>query len=366
VHVFRSLVTRDYVLAASMGDLAGPTPLLVRVHSSCVTSESYGSGDCDCVQQLDMALERIARAGRGVVFYLMQEGRGAGFLAKARDRMIVQASGNRLTTFEAYAQIGIEKDQRRYDEVGFACRLLGVSAPLMLLTNNPDKVAALADAGAPIATVVPLREAPSPLNVAYLDAKSRSGHALPAAGMSAAPLPEPVTCIEPKPLHDAPHLVHVASYLLPVLMRDGAGGPHWFWLHAYHDGTTGRERVVLAYGSSAEPALVRIQRVALLERLQVRSGGVHRRRWDAFVRALVRHGTGCAVLEPLDDVTDTPDDHAPDAASLTLLAAHVGRRRARPLLVGDDERAAAPVVEAALAARGVPTGGALALADGGR
>src|SRR4029453_15909931 len=117
----------DYALAVAMGDLTGAAPLLARIHSSCITSESYGGGDCDCVQQLDTALERIARAGRGVVFYLMQEGRGAGFLAKARDRMIVQASGNRLTTFEAYAQMGIEKDQRRYDEVGFACRLLGVT-----------------------------------------------------------------------------------------------------------------------------------------------------------------------------------------------------------------------------------------------
>jgi len=179
-------------------------------------------------------------------------------------------------------------------------------------------------------------------------------------------LPAPVPRIDPTPIRDAPHLVHVASYLLPVLPRDaGAHGPHWFWLHAYHDGVTGRERVVLAYGSSAESALVRIQRVALLERLRVRSGGVHRRRWDAAVRAMVEHGTGYAVLEPLDDVTAADDDAVPDPASVTLLAQHIGPRRTRLLLVGDDERATAPAIDAALAARGVRTDGRLAVVDGG-
>src|SRR5262245_57538569 len=109
----------------------------------------------------------------------MQEGRGAGVLATARDRMLMQASGHRLTTFEAYAPMGIEKAQRRHHEVGFACRLLGVTAPLVLLTNSPDKVAALESEGVRIGSVLPLRETPSPLNAAYLDAKSRSGHTLP-------------------------------------------------------------------------------------------------------------------------------------------------------------------------------------------
>jgi len=89
-----NLLTRNPVLAVARGDLRAPEPLLARVHSSCVTSESYGSRDCDCAEQLDAALAHVARAGRGVVFYLMQEGRGAGFTAKARDRMIVQASRN--------------------------------------------------------------------------------------------------------------------------------------------------------------------------------------------------------------------------------------------------------------------------------
>jgi len=92
---------------------------------------------------------------------------------------------------------------------------------------------------------------------------------------------------------------------------------------------------------------------------------VHRRRWDAAVRAIVQHGTGYAVLEPLDDVTAAGHDAAPDPASLTLLAHHLGRRRARPMLIGDHERSAGPALEATLGARGVHIDGMLAVADGG-
>jgi phosphoglycolate phosphatase-like HAD superfamily hydrolase len=123
--------------------------------------------------------------------------------------------------------------------------------------------------------------------------------------------------------------------------------------------------VVLTYGSPGQPALVRVQRVALLERLMVRSGGVHRRRWDTAVQAFVRHGTGYAVVEPLDDVAAGSENTAPDPASLALLAQHVGQGRARALVVGDDERATAPAFEAALAARGVQSNGMLAVPNGG-
>jgi len=102
-HRFHDLATERPVLALAYGTITGREPVLARVHSSCVTSEVYGACDCDCAEQLDAALAHVARRGRGVLFYLMQEGRGAGFVAKALDRMLVQASGHRLTTFDAWS-----------------------------------------------------------------------------------------------------------------------------------------------------------------------------------------------------------------------------------------------------------------------
>ncbi len=99
--VFRNLGSHRLAIVLLRGDVSGSEPLLARVHSSCVTSEALGARDCDCADQLDGALAAIAVEGRGALFYLLQEGRGAGLTAKSRDRMLVQASRHRLTTFEA-------------------------------------------------------------------------------------------------------------------------------------------------------------------------------------------------------------------------------------------------------------------------
>ena len=366
-HVFQSLATRDYALAVACGDLASPAPLLARVHSSCVTSESWGGCDCDCAQQLDAALARIGRAGRGVVFYLMQEGRGAGFLAKARDRMIVQASGNRLSTFEAYAQMGLPPDCRRYDEVVLARELLGIAAPFELLTNNPAKTSALEAAGIPIAGIQPLRHAASPFNVHYLRAKLQLGHTLAAdAGDAGAALPEPVPTVEPRALPGAPQVVHVASYLLPVVLRDGGpdSGPHWFWSHAYLDAAARRSRVVLAYGRAGGDVLaVRVQPEALTERFPLPGGGTHRRLWNATVRAFVTHGAGAAVFTVRDELGGDarPSDAGSNETALLLLAHHAGGRRVRPVVAAGDE-AAESALRAGLARLGVAAGESIVLA----
>jgi 3,4-dihydroxy 2-butanone 4-phosphate synthase / GTP cyclohydrolase II len=368
VHVCRNLFTRATVLAVTRGQLEGSTPVLARVHSSCVTSEAWGSRDCDCAEQLDAALAAIARAGRGVVFYLMQEGRGAGFAAKARDRMLVQASGERLTTFEAYAQMGLDRDHRSYDEVAFARRLLGITAPLTVMTSNPEKLGELARAGVPIAGTVSLQQAASPFNLHYLAAKAPSGGVPTRDGepATAAALPEPVTCFEPRTLEGAPHLTAVASYLVPIAVPSPdpatGDGPHWFRLHAYFDAATGCDRVVLRYGRNGAVApLVRMQRERLLERLPLAAGDDERRRWQATVRAFVRHGAGYAVLRVADACEDEGQTPGPDETGCWLLAHHVRAARARPLIDGPRASDADRVLARALARCGVEAEPALVL-----
>lgn len=344
-HVLQNVANGTFAIALARGDVRGPAPLLARIHSSCVTSETFGGCDCDCVEQLELALARIAEQDRGVVFYLMQEGRGAGFTAKARDRMLVQASRNRLTTFEAYARMGLGHDQRRYDEVGHACALLGVAAPLVLLTNNPDKLAALSDLGVEVAGSVRLRQPASPYNQHYLEAKSRSGHALgdAADGPVAAELPEPVTDFSPYALPDAPRFVHLATYLLPVRMRGepAPGAPYWFRVHAYFDLTDGRERVVLAYGPHEAPApLVRVQHESLLERFPLATGAVHKPLWHETVRRMVGHGAGYAAFVPLAGFAPgLGEPMVDDDAAAALLAHHLRDRTAHVL---PDDALAAP------------------------
>ncbi len=357
-HVFQSVATGRYAFAVARGDLHGKEPLLARVHSSCVTSETFGGCDCDCVDQLDLALQRIAAAGRGVVFYLMQEGRGAGFSAKARDRMLVQASRHRLTTFDAYARMGLVADHRRYDEVDHLRRLLDVSAPLVLLTNNPEKLEALRGLGVEVAGSVPLRKDASPYNLHYLAAKSRSGHALgePDGATLAADLPEPVHDFVPYALADEPRFVHLASYLLPVRVRPASAGeperelrPSWFRLHAYFDLTGGREHVVLAYGDpDARAPLVRVQRESWLERFAPAGRGSAKRAWREAARRIVEHGAGYAAFVPVEgfdaELRERPAD---DDIATALLAHHLRGRTAHPLC--DDATSSAPDARVAAA-----------------
>jgi 3,4-dihydroxy 2-butanone 4-phosphate synthase/GTP cyclohydrolase II len=344
-HVAQNLATRQHAIALTLGDVTTEESLLARVHSSCVTSESYGACDCDCVTQLEAALAAIGARGRGVVFYLMQEGRGAGFAVKARDRMMVQASRHRLDTFEAYRRMGLRPDQRTYGEVVELARLVGARAPLVLLTSNPDKLGALRGL-LPIAATEPLGGDSSPYNRHYLDAKIRLGHRLARAGEedALAELPEAVATFEPYALAGRQRFVHLATYLLPIA---DAGGPHWFRLFAYFDLEAAVERVVLGYGPNDAPApLVRVQRELLLERFPARDGRRERDRFTACVARVVAAGAGFIALVPAsgftDDLAERPGD---PAAAIELLAHHLGSRPAHPL-VGADESGAAEAADA--------------------
>jgi len=128
-----------------LGDVRG-NDVLARVHSSCFTGEVLGSLRCDCRAQLDAALERIGQAGRGVVVYLVQEGRGIGLGNKVRAYHLQDAG---LDTVEANLELGFDADPRSYDLAAGILHDLGV-ASVRLMTNNPQKIAGLERAGIPV------------------------------------------------------------------------------------------------------------------------------------------------------------------------------------------------------------------------
>src|ERR1700694_5208127 len=159
-------------VALVAGDIHSSPPLL-RIHSQCLTGDVFGSLRCDCRQQLEMALAMIAEQGAGILIYEQQEGRGIGLMAKLQAYEL-QDSG--LDTVEANERLGFKAGQRGFALPSQMLKALGVKK-VRLLSNNPDKVAALQRAGIEVVERVPCEVTPSPHAEEYLKTKKEKlGH----------------------------------------------------------------------------------------------------------------------------------------------------------------------------------------------
>ena len=160
-------------MAIVRGDVAGASSVLCRVHSECWTSEVLGSLKCDCREQFEVALERIAAEGQGVLIYLRQEGRGIGLGNKVR-AYALQAEG--ADTVEANLALGFDADTRRYDLAAQILADIGVRS-IRLLTNNPSKIKGLRDAGVVVTERISHWVGENQHNAAYLAVKrSEAAH----------------------------------------------------------------------------------------------------------------------------------------------------------------------------------------------
>jgi GTP cyclohydrolase II len=164
----------EEAVALVMGDIHSAPPL-VRIHSQCLTGDVFGSLRCDCRQQLELSLAMIAHAGAGVLIYEMQEGRGIGLMAKLQAYEL-QDQGR--DTVEANEELGFKADHREFQLPAGLLKALGLKA-VRLLSNNPQKVAALEAAGIEVTERVPCEVEPHAASERYLNTKKEKlGHLL--------------------------------------------------------------------------------------------------------------------------------------------------------------------------------------------
>jgi GTP cyclohydrolase II len=171
---FRFAPLGQEVLCLHTGELEAAEPVPVRLHSSCITGEVFGSGRCDCDWQLRNAIDHIASVGRGIVVYLPgQDGRGSGLPTLLRSFLLMDQG---MTSAKAFAAIGRPQDRRDYRLAVKALRFMGVER-LRLITNNPLKLNALTKAGFEVDGRIPsLMDTDDPKLLQYLNAKTELGH----------------------------------------------------------------------------------------------------------------------------------------------------------------------------------------------
>ena len=170
---FEQLNTNEVHMALVKGEWKKDEPIMVRVHSSCVTGDIFGSCRCDCGSQLHSAMQMVELEGKGIVLYMKQEGRGIGLLNKLQAYKL-QEQG--LDTVEANLQLGFDMDNRDYGIGAQILHDLGVSK-IRLITNNPKKRVGLMGYGLEIVENIPIEIAPNPHNEKYLQTKrDKLGH----------------------------------------------------------------------------------------------------------------------------------------------------------------------------------------------
>jgi GTP cyclohydrolase II len=173
------IVFRDAIGGTSTAIVIGKPdlskPVLVRLHSACLTGDVFGSRRCDCGDQLKLAIKRVQDAGAGIILYLAQEGRGVGLANKMR---AYQMQDDGLDTVDANTSLGFEDDERDYGTAGRMLHLLGCEK-VVLLTNNPAKLEGLANAGIEVAGRMAIETPINADNLRYLTTKAeRAGHRL--------------------------------------------------------------------------------------------------------------------------------------------------------------------------------------------
>jgi 3,4-dihydroxy 2-butanone 4-phosphate synthase/GTP cyclohydrolase II len=175
VHGYNSDITGEEHVALVKGEITEDDDVLVRVHSSCLTGDVFHSSRCDCGAQLERAFELISKEGKGVILYLLQEGRGIGLFNKLKAYELQDGGDD---TIEANAKLGFAPDIREYGTGSQILRDLGVRK-IRLMTNNPAKYVAIEGFGLKIVERVPLEIAPSSTTRKYLEAKKKKlGHIL--------------------------------------------------------------------------------------------------------------------------------------------------------------------------------------------
>tara|TARA_B110000902_G_C14277447_1_gene575423 strand:+ start:100 stop:2277 length:2178 start_codon:yes stop_codon:yes gene_type:complete len=322
-YVFQDMIDIKYIFALVHGDLSN-NEFYIRLHSSCLTSETLRSMDCDCVQQLNEALKTIVDKKSGILFYLLQSGRGASYISKSRGCQMVQYHKDCISTFDAYEKMGLQHDYRDYRNIKDICVILDiVDKEFNLMTNNPDKISKFTKLGLNLKEVISVEFPPNPFNRKYLESKMKSGHKLTKLlnDITTTEYQPSVVPFEPYHLSQR-RFIHCASYYLPIepvnnliimddkpnmnleyeKTRDGKYlvkslecKPYWFKVDVYYDIAKHGETMVLTYNENVVVPVVRIHSEFIFNRFPLKNNS-YKNKYSIAVYECVKNGGGIIIV----------------------------------------------------------------------
>jgi len=341
MYTFQDLIHKGYIIALAYGNIKEEI-LYTRIHSSCITSETFRSQDCDCVQQLYGAFKKISEKGNGILFYLIQEGRGCGYVGKSRACMHVQYQEDKITTFDAYKMLGMKHDYRDYTNVKDICYMLDINPKFILMTNNPDKINGLSKLDFHIEKTETIEFKPNPFNQDYLISKQKTGHILYEAREKIQKYElnnqkcEPFV---PYHLEKCKRFIHVSSYYLPIkpinnkiiisnndyeLLQKNIDfdlsftklpnnkflikatdklitqfpkllcKPYWFKMNCFFDIATHKDVLILQYGDCKMNPIVRIHSESIVDRFPILDRE-NRNKYKKSLQQIISHGCGLII-----------------------------------------------------------------------
>jgi len=334
-YTFQDVIDHKYILALVYGNILDHNNLHIRMHSSCLTSETLGSMDCDCLEQLSGALSKIKEKGAGILFYLMQSGRGASYISKSRGCQLVQFMQDSISTFDAYESLGLKHDYRDYRNVKDIMVMMKINnKDFSLMTNNPDKIEKIKEYGINITDVVSIQFPTNIYNTQYLLSKQRSGHLLYYSKTKQKlnnyqPSVEP---FEPYHIENAQRFIHCSTYYLPIRPVDNyiimtekemnnqntnivtsdilpTGEylvkvskidssnikPYWFKAHLYYDIASHSEYIVLTYGDVNKAPVVRLHYEFILNRFPLEDKS-YKNRYRKALLLSIKNNSGIIVV----------------------------------------------------------------------
>jgi len=335
--LFQDVIDKKYIMALCYGEYKRSNAY-IRIHSSCITSETILDCFCDCSDQLESALKKIREVNSGILFYLTQCGRAAGNVCKFRGTQSTQYHQEQITTFEAYAQLGLEPDYRDYRNIRDILILLDIqNNDFNLITNNPDKIEKLTKLNIKIKDIIYLETPPNLFNQYYLQSKKKSGHLLHNINSDeiitdTEGLHEGIPLFEPYNIENAERFMHCATNYLPIRTIDNriimtevefdaldpseiieytklkTGDylvkqktkkfkPYWFKAFVYYDICCSNEYIVLTYGDIENIVpIVRIHSEFLFNRFPLKDESYKNRYKRAIIDAIINN-SGIIILE---------------------------------------------------------------------